>query len=127
MIRELYQIEYVFKNASASVLWKLIGTASGLSEWFADDVDESSDGILTFHWGKSSQEAVKLTAIPEKAAKYRWLDDDDKYYFEFKISKSDLTKDIVLIITDFAEPSEKNSSIGLWNSQIENMMRRSGM
>lgn len=127
MIRELYQIEYVLKNASAPMLWKLIGTASGLSEWFADDVDEGSDGILTFHWGKSSQQATRLNSTPEKLARYRWIDDEDKCYFEFNISKSELTKDIVLKITDFAEPSDKNSSIGLWNSQIENLMRRFGM
>lgn len=127
MTRELYQIEYVLKNGSATLLWKLISTPSGLSEWFADNVDEVETGVYSFQWGKSTQKAERISVSPGYYVRYHWLEDPDSYYFELHIDHSELTGGIVLHVTDFAEPSEVNSSIGLWNSQIETLMRRSGM
>ncbi|MDP4277171.1 MAG: START-like domain-containing protein [Bacteroidota bacterium] len=126
MTRELFQIEYVLNNSSAAILWKLISTASGLSEWFADNVEEKED-ILTFQWGDSKQEAERISINHGVSVRYHWCDDPDIYYFELSIDTSEITGGIVLRVTDFAESSDRNSSIELWNSQIEVLMRRTGM
>jgi len=34
---------------------------------------------------------------------------------------------LALIITDFAEPGDKEDSIMLWNKQIETLRRKTGM
>ena len=127
MTRELYQIEYVLKTGSPTVLWKLLSTPSGLSEWFADNVTEDGEGVYTFQWGKSEQKAERISVSPGYYVRYHWVEDPDSYYFELHIDYSELTGGIVLHVTDFAEPSEINSNISLWNSQIETLMRRTGM
>ena len=51
------------------------------------------------------------------------MDKTDGSYFEFRIQRDDLTNDISLIITDFADTSsERESSKLLWNSQVEKLM-----
>lgn len=126
MKKELFQIDYELKNGAAALLWKMISTPSGLSEWFADDVEQNND-VLTFRWGNSSQKAEIVSINPTSSARYRWEDDPEDYYFEFRIDHSELTRDVILTIIDFADSSEKKGSIELWNSQIEALTRRSGM
>lgn len=126
MTKESFHIEYVLKNGSPNILWKLISTASGLSEWFADNVDEKDD-VLTFQWGKSHQMAKRISVVNGVSARYHWCDEPDKYFFELRMDASEITGGIVLRVTDFAEPSDINSSMKLWNSQIEELMRRTGM
>ena len=48
-------------------------------------------------------------------------------YFEFRINIEELTGDLALIITDFAEPEEKEDSIYLWDSQINDLKRVLGI
>ena len=48
-------------------------------------------------------------------------------YFEFAIQIDDLTNDVSLIITDFAEDEqEKEENALLWNTQIENLKHALG-
>jgi len=126
MAKEQFQIEHILKNGSAHQLWKYISTAAGLSEWFADDVNER-EGVLTFRWDNTTVQAERVAVNNNVSAKYHWCEDADNYYFELRIDHSELTGGVVLLVTDFAEPSEKNSSIELWNSQIEILIRRTGM
>ena len=51
------QLEYII-NCSPKVLFNRLSTASGLSEWFADDVRVKGN-LFTFVWGDSDQIAEK--------------------------------------------------------------------
>lgn len=126
MIKEAFQIEYVLRKGSGNQLWKLISTPSGLAEWFADDVDQRDD-VYTFYWEKTPQSAERISQSQGHYIRFHWVDEPDTYYFELRIDQSDITGDTVLRITDFAEPSEQNSSIELWNTQIEILTRRTGL
>jgi len=126
MKKDLFKIDYVLKNGSTGLLWKLISTPSGLSEWFAEDV-EQNDKIFTFRWENASQNAKVISVNPGSSIRFHWEDEPDDCYFEFHIDRSEITDAIILSVTDFAEPSEKKGSIELWNSQIETLARRSGM
>ena len=59
--------------------------------------------------------------------RFCWEDEPEEFYFELRIDYSDLTGGIILIITDFAEPTEIKGSMELWNAQVETLTRRSGM
>ena len=48
-------------------------------------------------------------------------------YFEFSIHTLELTGTTSLQITDFAEPSEKEDAIDLWDSQIHALNRSLGI
>ena len=43
-------------------------------------------------------------------------------FFEFRIKIDKLTKEAALIITDFAEPDEKESASMLWESQVHELL-----
>ncbi len=119
---EKYTLEYTFKS-SPKVLYNRISSASGLSEWFADDVSVNGDKFI-FTWDKHEQEAKLISEKDQIYARFKWLDDEDeKTYFEFKINIDDITGDVALIITDFAYSDEKEDAINLWQAQIENLHR----
>lgn len=125
-MKEAFRIEYILKKGSVPVLWKLISTAHGLSEWFADSV-QAEDSIYTFQWGKVYEQAEVLSSVQGESIRYRWLDEPADSFFEFSIQSSELTGNISLWVTDHAEPEDKEDAINLWNSEIEKLMRRSGM
>ena len=124
--KKMYQIEYTF-NTSPKVLYYRLSTPSGLSEWFADDVN-LHDGVLTFIWNDSEEQAEILSKKDNHFIKYRWLEDENEdTYFEFRIVTDELTGDVALHITDFIEEEEQEDSIELWNSQIGNLKHSLGL
>jgi len=116
-----FELEFVV-HASAEMLYEFLSTPSGLSEWFCDDLN-IRNGIYTFIWDDQLQQARLLKTIDQQLVRFQWVDKMDGSYFEFRIQRDDLTNDISLIITDFAETvSERESSKLLWHSQVEKLM-----
>ena len=122
-----YSLEYPVKT-SISLLYKKLSTPSGLSEWFADNVN-IKDKILTFYWEGSEEQAKILSQKKGEFIRYQWLEDEgEEKYFEFSIQIDDMTKDIALIVTDFAEDEEdKEEGILLWNKEIGNLKNALGI
>jgi uncharacterized protein YndB with AHSA1/START domain len=121
-----YSIEIPI-NSSVNVLYKRLSTASGLAEWFADDVNLKNN-VFTFFWDDSEQSAKILKKKSNKFIQYKWLDDEEKEsFFEFKIQVDEMTSDVSLIVTDFAEDEEdKEEQTMLWEQQILNLKRAIG-
>jgi len=116
-----YELEFVVKS-SADLLFEFLYTSSGLSEWFCDDVN-IRNGIYTFVWDGQLQQARLLKTIENQLVRFQWVDKVDGSYFEFRIQKDELTNDISLIITDFAENTQDaNSSKLLWQSQVDKLL-----
>ncbi len=125
-MKEKIQLEYVI-NSSPKVLYDHVSTPGGLSKWFADDVNINGNEY-TFIWEGEEQKAEITGRKIGSYIRFRWLDDEDeKSFFEFKVVKDDLTGDIVLIITDFVDEDEKEETIELWDSQIEDLMQVLGV
>lgn len=126
MGKEKIYIEYPMKG-SASMIWRYIGTAAGLSPWFADRV-ENFDKTFNFYWGKTEHRVAHLVAQRNGVyVKFRWEDESLNTYFEMRIAYNELTREHTLEITDFADKNEVGDQKDLWNSQIENLRRQSGM
>ncbi len=116
-----FELEFVV-HSSAEMLYEFLSTPSGLSEWFCDDLN-IRNGIYTFIWDDQLQQARLLKTVELHLVRFQWVDKTDGSYFEFRIQRDDLTNDISLIITDFAENvSDRESSKLLWHSQIEKLM-----
>ncbi len=112
-----YDLEYVI-HASQKVLFERLSTSSGLSEWFADNVNQKGK-VFTFEWDGSEQKAEMIHKKDNQVVRFHWLDsEDDDSYFEFKFEIDALTNDLSLIITDFAEEEEIDENMELWDSQI---------
>jgi len=129
MSKEKFHIEFLMGNASQNSLWRMISQIDGLSEWFADEVSmDESETIYTFTWGKSYNQAVILGQKPQSYIRYRWIDEEEEdCYFEFNLRKLDLSGDMTLEVTDFAEPDDKGDAISLWETEVEVMKRRLGI
>jgi uncharacterized protein YndB with AHSA1/START domain len=116
-----FELEYVVRT-SAGILYELLTTPSGLSEWFADDVN-IRDGIFTFFWDGSEQKARLLGFKEDKYVRLQWMDKQEGSYFEFRIERDELTGDISLMIVDFAdEASDMQTSKLLWDSQVNKLL-----
>ena len=116
-----YSIEIPI-NSSVNVLYKRLSTPSGLAEWFADNVNLKNN-VFTFIWDDSDQSAKILKKKSNKFVQFKWLDDEEKEsFFEFKIQVDEMTSDVSLIITDFAEDEEdQEEQTMLWEQQIQNL------
>lgn len=118
--KEKFEIEYIV-NTSPTILFTRLSTPSGLSEWFADDVNLKGK-VFTFVWEGTEQQAELIAKKENKLVRFHWLDDEDeKTYFEFRIETDELTGENAIIVTDFIEPDETESAIELWNQQIEEL------
>ena len=126
-MRQKIELEYVL-NCSPKAVFSRLSTHEGLNEWFADKV-EAEKNIFTFTWDKTESKA-KLTIIKEnRIVRFEWLEmeDTDTNYFEFQISVHELTNDLALIITDFADKEEHEDAIFLWDTQIAKLKRTLGL
>lgn len=120
------KLEYTI-NSSPSVLYKRLSTPSGLSEWFADDVNLQGN-LFTFIWDGAEEQAEMIANKENKFIRFRWLESDDKEsFFEFKISQHELTGDVALEITDFADEEDTDDARGLWDSQIARLKHTMGL
>lgn len=125
-MRLKFELEYTL-NCSARVLFARLSTPEGLSEWFAEKVEADGD-LFTFYWNNSESKA-RLSALKEnKLVRFEWTDinSEESNYFEFLINVDELTGDLALIISDFAEESEREDTISLWDSQINELKRLLG-
>ena len=121
-----YQLEYPI-HSSINILYKRLSNPSGLSEWFADDVHIRHD-VYTFFWDGSKQTAKLLKKKENQFVRFHWLDnEEDESYFEFTIQVDDLTNDVSLIVTDFAEDEdEQEENTLLWDTQVEGLKHALG-
>ncbi len=115
-----FEQEFIIK-VSPNMLYNYISTPSAMAEWFAEDVN-LKDGIFTFSWDGSEEQAKVISKIKGKCIRFRWLEEeDDEAYIELRIEIDELTKEVALIITDFAYEDEVEEAKMLWESQINDL------
>ncbi len=115
-----YQLEFPVKS-SPKILYNFIATPSGLSEWFADNVN-SRGTTYTFIWDGSEEVAELISKKAGSFIKFKWEEEDDDTFFELRVRIDDLTKDIALLVTDFADEDEVEESKRLWESQVAELI-----
>jgi len=117
-----YEIEFPI-TSSPQLLYQYISTPSGLSEWFADNVNSRGE-FFTFIWNDSEEKARMSSKKSGEKVKFRWIDDNDKdgdYYFELRILVDEITKDVSLVVVDFAEEDDMSESKQLWENQVSDL------
>ncbi len=119
-----FTLEYPVR-CSPGILYEFLSSPTGMQEWFADKVDEK-DGLYSFSWNGSAEEAEVMESEENKFIRYHWIDSPKDEYFEFKIDKSEVTNLTILIITDFAEKKEIKDQSQLWETQVKDLFYRLG-
>jgi hypothetical protein len=124
--KELYNLEYMI-NSSPDILFDFISSAAGLEKWFAEKVNVK-DNVFTFYWDNDEQKQARLIALKEREfARFHWLDQPDKRYFEFRIQIDDLTGEVALLVSDFADSqTELEDARLLWNAQVHDLLHALG-
>ena len=120
-----FEIEFPI-HASPKMLYQYFGSSSGLSEWFADNVNSRGE-VFTFIWDGAEEKAKVLSKRSDVKIRFKWEEsEDDESYFEFRIQVDELTKDVSLMITDFAEEDEVDESKMFWENQISELKHKIG-
>lgn len=114
-----YEMEFVI-HSSPQLLYQYISTPSGLSEWFADNVNSRGE-MFTFIWDDSQEKARLLKKKSSEYVKFKWETAAKDTFFEMRIVVDEITKDVSLMITDFADEEEKEEAKMLWENQIADL------
>jgi len=114
-----FELEFVIQS-SPQLLYQYLSTPSGLSEWFADNVNSRGE-IFSFIWDGSEEQARLLKRKSDEFVRFAWMDNEDDSFFEMKIIVDEITKDVSLFITDFAEEDELDEAKMLWDNQVSDL------
>ncbi|WP_298224300.1 START-like domain-containing protein [Flavobacterium sp.] len=121
-LKSRYELEFPI-NSSPQLLYQYISTPSGLQEWFADNVNSRGE-YFTFIWDDSEENARLSSKKTGEKIKFRWIDENKKdtdYFFELRILEDEITKDVSLMIVDFAKEDELDEAKLLWENQISDL------
>lgn len=106
-------------RASKKMLYPFISSASGLSQWFADDVNvNNQDKGLTFIWDGEENKAKIVSSRINHHVKFEFIsDDEDPNYVEFVLDINEMTNTTFIRITDYSD-MEVEEAQELWESLI---------
>lgn len=123
--KQLFTLEFPVR-CSPTILFEFLSTASGLQEWFADRVDEW-ENTFSFSWGGGKPEKADLIDLEEdKFVRFRWSHQEKNEYFEFRIEKTEISNQTILVVSDFAEKNEIKDQSQLWEYQVKDLFHRLG-
>jgi hypothetical protein len=124
MAKQLYTLEFPVR-CSPVILYEFLASPAGLQEWFADKVDDR-DNVFSFTWNGTIERAEVVEKEQDKFIRFHWLHAPEEEYFEFKIEKSEVTNQTILVIKDFAEKKEIKDQSMLWDYQVKELFHRLG-
>tara|TARA_B100000795_G_C22445281_1_gene303553 strand:- start:137 stop:523 length:387 start_codon:yes stop_codon:yes gene_type:complete len=120
-----YEMEFPIQ-ASSALLYQYISTPSGMQEWYADNVNSRGE-FFNFIWEGSEEVAKLISKQKGKSIRFQWMEDEGtSYYFEMRIDLDDITKDVCIMVTDFAEEDEVEEGKMLWENMISELKQLLG-
>jgi hypothetical protein len=132
MEKQQIQIEHSLLSTSPNIIWNIISTEGGLSRWIADSVKESK-GIFSFTWGDVNGHHEKRRAVLKERVRHshirlQWEDETDPdAYLELRMMRAEITGGYVLHITDYAMPDDVDSLYDIWDQNLEQLRRATGL
>lgn len=122
--KQKFTLEYPVR-CSPTILYEFLATSNGLQEWFADKVDDK-DNVWLFTWNGTTEKASVVEQEQDKFVKFRWSHTGPDEYFEFRIEKTEVSNQTILVITDFAEKADIKDQSQLWDYQVKDLFHRLG-
>ena len=117
-----YELEFPI-NSSPQLLYQYISNPSGLQDWFADKVNSRGE-FFTFIWDDAEEFARLASKKSDEKVKFKWVDEnkkDTEFYFELRILEDEITKDVSLMVVDFAIEEEMDEAKLLWENQVSDL------
>ncbi|HEX5169757.1 MAG TPA: START-like domain-containing protein [Cyclobacteriaceae bacterium] len=119
-------------HASIKMLYPYIQTASGLAEWFADDVNiNNEDKTFLFYWDNEEHKARQAAHRTNHFVRFEFLpeseeDEKDPSYFELRLEFNELTQSVFLKVIDYSDFEDQKELNDLWDGLVDNLRKTVG-
>ncbi|RYE90972.1 MAG: ATPase [Cytophagaceae bacterium] len=117
-------------NASPKLLFPYLASASGLAQWFCDDVRLDPDHRLNMVWDKQNHYAEIAVQRPGRSIRYVFLDERkqpllDANYLDFSLEYSKITDSVFLRVTDYSD-HDNDEHLELWDGLVGKLREQVG-
>ena len=118
-------------NASPKILFPYLSTASGLSQWFCDDVSYLDGNCLNFVWDKEDHYAEMSSQRLNKSVRFVFLDARrqpvaDPNFLEFLLDSSEVTDEVFLRVTEYTETIDADEHQEMWEGLVSTLREQVG-
>jgi len=122
MVKNKFVADYQI-NASKKILFQYISTASGLEEWFADEVKINKDKVFIFDFDNDEHHAKIASIRNNSHVKFEFFDptnpeEKDHSYIEFKLEENELTQTLFLKIIDYSDGYDDEELEAIWEGLV---------
>jgi uncharacterized protein YndB with AHSA1/START domain len=130
MLKDQFVADYQL-NASKKIVFTYLSTASGLEDWFADEVRINEDKNYIFHF--DGQDHYARLIVLKANLHVRWEFFDSKFplaasdsFIEFKLDETELTQSLFLKVTDQTSQYEADELEAIWDGMIAKLKETIG-
>ena len=118
-------------NASPKILFPYLATASGLSQWFCDDVRYVEGQRLNFIWDHENHYAEISGQRLNRAVRFVFLDEQrqtvsDASFLEFTLDASQVTDEVYLRVVDYSAALEAGEQQEMWDGLVAKLREQVG-
>jgi uncharacterized protein YndB with AHSA1/START domain len=113
-------------NASRKMLFPYLSTATGLCQWFADDVNINNiDKTMIFILDGEERIAVIDTIKNNRYVKFRFLNEEEKPKendtLEFRLEINELTQSVFVRVEEFTSTDDLEESYQIWENLLSQL------
>ena len=113
-------------NASRKMLFPYLSTATGLCQWFADDVNINNiDKTLIFILDGDERIAVIDSIKNNRYVKFRFLNEDEKPKendtLEFRLEINELTQSVFVRVEEYKDTDDLEESYQIWENLLSQL------
>ncbi|UOQ96057.1 START-like domain-containing protein [Hymenobacter sp. 5317J-9] len=118
-------------NASPKILFPYLATASGLSQWFCDDVRYVEGQRLNFIWDNDNHFAEITGQRLNRAVRFIFLDEHrqsvpDANFLEFTLDSSQVTDEVYLRVVDYSLAQDADEQHEMWEGLVGKLREQVG-
>lgn len=124
MVKNKFVSDYQI-NTSKKVIYPYLSTASGLSQWFADDVTINEDKVFIFVYDGEDHYARPTVMRLNHHVKFEFFDpeaeegaEEDHSFIEFKLEENELTQTFYLRVIDYGDTYDDQEQQEIWEGLI---------
>ncbi|WP_375583495.1 START-like domain-containing protein [Cyclobacterium xiamenense] len=115
-------------NTSKKIIYPYLSTASGLAQWFADDVVINEDKVYNFIYDGENHYARPVIMRTNHHVKFEFFDpsdedeaDTDNPFIEFKLDENELTQTFYLRVIEYGDAYDEQEQRSIWEGLINGL------
>ena len=113
-------------NASRKMLFPYLSTATGLCQWFADDVNINNIDKTLIFIVDGDERIAKIDSIKNnRYVKFRFLNDEEKPKdndtLEFRLEINELTQSVFVRVIEYTETDDLEESYQIWDNLLSQL------